>query len=272
MSGLTEFEALTTLLAGPDAFQARMQRENVRDFDRLPRNRKGYPNDDQVEIESKALAERIGFVFGDIIDDLFVAVTPPEGWGLRPTDHYLWTDLVDGQDRKRGIQCYKAAAYDRDAFYHFNTRYAIKETRPENWFELSHPTQPEPLFKTVRKEVLVEAGDDRARSYDYDDGYGHVFFRGPRYEMKDVKVYLPESKQPKPIIPQGYTMAIDVIDQATGDSMFKGESFYAPVREENPTYYAVIEDHSTAGRVAAAAWLDEKFPEWRDPAAYWNSK
>lgn len=71
--------------------------------------------------------ERLGFVFGDNRDNLFVNVTFPEGWSLKATDHSMWSDLLDDQGRKRGGMFYKAAFYDEDASINLARRYGINQ-------------------------------------------------------------------------------------------------------------------------------------------------
>ncbi len=60
--------------------------------------------------------EEMGIVFGEGVDDLFIQVTLPEGWKKEPTDHSMWSRLVDNEGRERAKIFYKAAFYDRDAF------------------------------------------------------------------------------------------------------------------------------------------------------------
>lgn len=59
--------------------------------------------------------EKLGFVFGEPKDDLFVNVTFPAGWEMRPTEHSMHSDLVDENGHKRAGMFYKAAFYDRSA-------------------------------------------------------------------------------------------------------------------------------------------------------------
>ena len=68
---------------------------------------------------SREKLEKIGFVFGDDIDDLFVSVVMPEGWKKEPTDHSMWSKLVDEKGRERASIFYKAAFYDRSAHMSF---------------------------------------------------------------------------------------------------------------------------------------------------------
>lgn len=69
--------------------------------------------------------EKIGIVFGAPVDDLFVSVTLPAGWKVQPTNHSMWSDLLDEQGRKRAGIFYKAAFYDRKAHMSLSRRYNV---------------------------------------------------------------------------------------------------------------------------------------------------
>lgn len=62
--------------------------------------------------------EAHGFVFGDPVadDPLFREVTLPEGWRKEPSDHDMWSYVVDAAGVRRVAVFYKAAFYDRRAF------------------------------------------------------------------------------------------------------------------------------------------------------------
>ena len=66
----------------------------------------------------RAVLEAAGVQFGQLLadDPLFCDVTLPKGWEKRPTDHSMWSELVDDKGRVRATMFYKAAFYDRDAF------------------------------------------------------------------------------------------------------------------------------------------------------------
>ena len=65
---------------------------------------------------TRADFEALGFVFGEPTSDpLFVNVTFPKGWRKQPTEHSMWTNIVDGEGKIRGRIFYKAAFYDRSA-------------------------------------------------------------------------------------------------------------------------------------------------------------
>lgn len=73
----------------------------------------------------RGILESWGFRIGDAADDIFVTVTPPQGWRLKPTDHSMWSELVDAAGGVRGGVFYKAAFYDRSSHFSLNPRYRI---------------------------------------------------------------------------------------------------------------------------------------------------
>ena len=73
----------------------------------------------------KSQFEAMGIVFGDDADDLFVNVILPDGWCKRPTDHNMWSELIDDKGHKRAMIFYKAAFYDRSAHIFMCARYNV---------------------------------------------------------------------------------------------------------------------------------------------------
>jgi len=61
--------------------------------------------------------EELGFEFGEIVrdDPMFIEAKLPEGWEKRPTDHSMWSEIVDTRGIRRVAVFYKAAFYDRAA-------------------------------------------------------------------------------------------------------------------------------------------------------------
>jgi hypothetical protein len=59
----------------------------------------------------------LGFVLGALVegDPLFQNCTVPDGWTKRPTDHDMWSEILDNEERVRFRIFYKAAFYDRRA-------------------------------------------------------------------------------------------------------------------------------------------------------------
>ena len=76
---------------------------------------------------AKAILEMAGVEFLGPVedDDLFQYVKLPPGWQKQPTDHSMWSKLVDEKGRERASIFYKAAFYDRNAHLHLSTRFAV---------------------------------------------------------------------------------------------------------------------------------------------------
>lgn len=74
----------------------------------------------------RAKYEQLGFVFGVDVDDVFVNATMPAGWTRQPSDHSLYSYILDEKGRQRVIVGYKAAVYDRWANARLVRRYTIQ--------------------------------------------------------------------------------------------------------------------------------------------------
>ena len=70
-------------------------------------------------------------------DKMFLDVRLPEGWAIKPTDHSMWSNLIDNNGAERASIFYKAAFYDRDAFINMNSRYHtdmdMDESNRDRW-------------------------------------------------------------------------------------------------------------------------------------------
>lgn len=79
--------------------------------------------------ENQSALEAGGVVFGKHVggDTLFRYVTLPTGWKKVPTDHAMWSKLVDEKGRERAAIFYKGAFYDRKAALHALRRFQIRE-------------------------------------------------------------------------------------------------------------------------------------------------
>jgi len=70
--------------------------------------------------------EKMGIIFGEEIDDLFIQAELPKGWIKEATNHSMYSDLLDEKGRKRASIFYKAAFYDREAFISLVRRFAFR--------------------------------------------------------------------------------------------------------------------------------------------------
>lgn len=142
--------------------------------------------------------ESMGIVFGEDADDIFVNCQLPEGWKKVPTEHSMWSELIDDKGRKRASIFYKAAFYDRIAHISLDTRF--------------HATyMPEDDYKTDIPYEERQAGC----------WYGVV--------------------------------------RDCGNVIYRTEPLKNPMFEQQ---YELAD--------AAQAWLEEKYPDWKDPLAYWD--
>ena len=91
---------------------------------------------DQVagESDNRKILESYGVVFGDVVegDPIWVNVTLPEGWLIKPTTHSMWNDLLDDKGRRRAQIFYKAAFYDRSCHLHLVSRYSSSSRTVDN--------------------------------------------------------------------------------------------------------------------------------------------
>lgn len=86
--------------------------------------------------------KKLGIIFGTEVDDLFISVQLPSGWKKIPTDHSMWSKLIDEKDRERASIFFKAAFYDRSAHISLE-RYITYSFSPKNgWDEPNYETSP----------------------------------------------------------------------------------------------------------------------------------
>jgi hypothetical protein len=77
--------------------------------------------------------EKIGFIFGEEADDIFVNCKLPEGWTRKGTDHNMWSEICDEKERVRVNVFYKAAFYDRKAHMSLKDFITVDRNREDNW-------------------------------------------------------------------------------------------------------------------------------------------
>ncbi len=63
-------------------------------------------------------------------DPLFQRARLPDGWKIAPTDHSMWSNLLDSRGAKRAAIFYKAAFYDRSAHLRVEPRFVVKAQYP----------------------------------------------------------------------------------------------------------------------------------------------
>lgn len=157
LSGDRENFLVATTEGGVEAQEAQGQRKLVAD-QTLPR-----------QMGNREIYEKWGIEFGQAADDIFVFAILPEGWEKKPTEHSMWSDLVDEKGRKRAGIFYKAAFYDRSAKM-TPCRYYSVEVEPEgghtdDYASDREKTQVGQVFSADGEVVCVRtaATDSQAR-------------------------------------------------------------------------------------------------------------
>lgn len=81
-----------------------------------------------ISMDDKKVLESVGVKFLGTVqnDPMFQYVELPAGWKKAPTDHSMWSSLLDEKGRKRASIFYKAAFYDRSAHLRTERRYGIE--------------------------------------------------------------------------------------------------------------------------------------------------
>lgn len=124
--------AMGFLLGGPDSIlaqEAQGQRELVDSLSLPTEIQAGRNTDGTWQTKEQARQEffDLGFTLGPPLpsDPLFCLATLPPGWKKAPTDHSMWSRIVDDKGRERVSIFYKAAFYDRSAFMRLNTVHGV---------------------------------------------------------------------------------------------------------------------------------------------------
>lgn len=104
---------------GIEAQEAQGQRDLV-NSERLPKeiNNHRFRGKDAKEVYALAGIEVLGEH-----DNIFLNVKLPTGWKLEPTDHSMWSKLLDEKGRERAAIFFKAAFYDYNAHFSFTPRF-----------------------------------------------------------------------------------------------------------------------------------------------------
>lgn len=180
-----------------------------------------------TDADLEAMGVQLGKPFTE--DHLFRPAILPDGWEKKPTDHAMWSEVVDARGRKRLSIFYKAAFYDRDAFINAVERYRVLSGMSFR----SH--QPDYDYETALPYGEAE-GDRDMVVVDFGQGEAPV-------ELQRFEVVKPPDK-PREL-------------------------------DDPPEVQAQWEAHFASNKEAekaAEAWVEERYPDWRKPAAYWDEE
>lgn len=173
-------------------------------------------NSDTIPIRgiSDQLLSAMGFTLGEPVpgDKLFRFATLPAGWSKKPTDHDMWSNIVDDKGRERISVFYKAAFYDRDAFMRLNSRFIINGVLlPRDQWQSHFQSQVLDCGEAVFTSSLMAHPNPT-----------HAQFKN------------------------------------TND-----ETLHRAYWDENDRLKAAV-------NAECEAWLNERYPNWKDPLAHWD--
>jgi len=168
-----------------------------------------------------------------VSDELFCQATIPSGWQIvaSKTNPHYWSDLIDDRGSIRASMFYKAAYYDRRAHITVQRRFAIP---PEEVVRCPWPEDIEPPYKGIKDSI--------ATAHVYDHKLQAVIFGTPPVRHSKL--------------------VRDALQSAQG----KGSSLHLCMRLPELR----IRNAASAAGELAKAWLDERYPKWRDKDAYWG--
>ncbi|SRR5260221_12836600 len=160
LSGDWENALVASTPGGIEAQEALAQQDLI-ESQKLPKEGTIQPTYNHQDLPSNQVQlEALGFVFGEEVDDLFVSCQLPKGWTLQPTDHSMWSKVLDGKGRTRMMVFYKGAFYDRRAHANIEQRFHILQ------WDAASPDLPEQridystdAWKTVPVCIYVKDHD-----------------------------------------------------------------------------------------------------------------
>lgn len=145
-------------------------------------------------------------------DPLFLDVKMKNGFHVQPTDHPMWSDLVDNKGRARASIFYKAAFYDRDAFINpLKTRYNVerRHVRTDKQYESGyHRRNNEPiLFDCTDNGVVIFSTPGLLYTEIYDEEKHVEWWEGyeaAQNQQKEIAINYLNDSYPDWIDPMAY--------------------------------------------------------------------
>ncbi len=216
--------------------------------------------------------KQMGVIFGAPIEDdskLFRHATLPPGWTKKPTDHYMYSDLLDEKGRKRAVVGYKGAMWDRWAAIYPVSRFDIQR--------VYHPRKPAPPpreIKTGKKRFVQytekEIHDQQKIAHRNMDMYGH--WHAPDFLVRTG--YWEEIVEyehfPAPPCEDDTSVTFRVLD--SGEEVFRSKTVtITDYKSDSRQHYQDLEAAEVACKNECQDWLFSKgFNNWHDVASHWD--
>jgi len=208
-------------------------------------------------------------------DNLFLDVVLPDGWKIKGTEHAMWNNVLDENNKIRATFFYKAAFYDRDAFLSFKTRYDYRI-----WNFL--PQEKTGHYKTVKVEKIIKPrnhnGGERGVDgrYYFRNEWGEFSYERERTEIVEEQVWVPRFKNTYSkynAAPHYFeiTDGNEVIYSTKDNPIFFKRKFNEKANPKTKQkWWRDFEAVSENLRIKAKKYLDENFPGWEDTTKYFN--
>jgi len=196
--------------------------------------------------------------------ELFIKVELPKGWSIKPTDHSMWSNLVDDKGREICSIFYKAAFYDRDAHLSFNRRFRVS-SKQADYDEKQFEYKEEYILDGYKTELVEEHIED---NYDWHN-CGYI-------RMKEVKkpIY---KKNPEYVELTGYEkysqpFHYEIYD-CDGTVLFKSDIVRTDFEYSNDKHMEFFDHLDKIEKKAieqCKKWLENNYPNWENDLAYWD--
>jgi len=211
--------------------------------------------------------------------ELFMKVELPKGWKIKPTDHSMWSNLVDDKGRERASIFYKAAFYDRDAHLNFNRRFRISG-KIADYDEEKFRYKLEYIETGEYKTVWVDDKGKECREdnmaemiyYDYDNEGKYIYDKSFRQIKKPIY-----KKNPDYIKLTGYEkysqpFHYEVYD-CDGTILFKSDivkTDFEYSNNEHWKFFDHLDEIEKKAKGQCLEWLNNNYPDWENDLAYWD--
>jgi len=213
---------------------------------------------------------KMGVIYGDPVKDdekFFRHATIPAGWKIVPTDHYMYSNLVDDKGRPRAQIGFKAAFYDR-----WTSISTIRRFRVERLYHERKPAPPPKEIKKGKRHVKytpAQMKKQRERMEDdmYRTPYGCGYGLMTDGYWEDVIEY---EHFPAPPCADDTSVTYRVLD--CGKEVFRSQTLPLADRAvDTGAHYQDLERREATCSTECIEWLIKQgFTSWEDPSAHWD--
>jgi len=259
--------SMLSLMIGSDAIelQEKLGQNSLRNNEKLPIKCHDYgyfKKLHDIGIVILDTEEEINNKFSK--NELFMSVKLPEGWSIKPTDHSMWSNLVDDKGRARASIFYKAAFYDRDAHLNFNRRFRISGKQAD---------YDEKQFE-YKQEYIIDGYKTEWVEEEIKDGYSWYGSNCKQMKQVDKPIY---KKNPEYVELTGYEKYSQPFHYEVYDFdetiLFKSDIVKTDFEYSNNKHWEFfdhlkeIEDKSIG---QCKEWFNINYPDWENDLAYWD--